>query len=202
MSGRYIRPGIMARLLVVLLIQAGVLGWMVFERARLLETGTEALLTVVPVDPRDFFRGDYVTLAYDISTVHPSALGGDADFRTNDEIWVVLDTPPDMPATLRAVFRDKPAEMPDTVTLHGRVFAAFDGRPAMDDGTECPDPCSTLRVRYGIEQYFVPEGEGRELENLRNDMRVEIVAAVGNDGKAAIKRLLVDGIERYDEPLY
>ena len=48
----------------VALIQTAVLGWMVYGRISLLKTGREMTVEVIPVDPRDFFRGDYVILGY------------------------------------------------------------------------------------------------------------------------------------------
>ena len=62
--------------------------------------------------------------------------------------------------------------------------------------------CDRLRITYGIEQYFVPEGEGREIESARNQGKVSIVAAVTPAGRAAIKRLLLDGKPVYDEPMF
>ena len=62
--------------------------------------------------------------------------------------------------------------------------------------------CDMLNVKYGLEQFFVPEGEGRELEQARNQRRLVIVAAVTSSGRAAIKRLLLDGKAVYDEPLF
>jgi len=59
-----------------------------------------------------------------------------------------------------------------------------------------------LQVRYGIESYFVPEGEGRKLESARNQRKLTIVAAVAPTGRAAIKRLLIDGEPVYDEPWF
>jgi uncharacterized membrane-anchored protein len=57
-------------------------------------------------------------------------------------------------------------------------------------------------MTYGIEKYFVPQGEGLEIEHSRNQGKVAIVAAVTPAGRAAIKRLLVDGKPVYDEPLF
>jgi len=196
------RPGIALRLLIVLVLQAAALGWMVMDRADLLRTGTEVTLAVVPVDPRDLFRGDYVQLDYDITTLRPAVVGGDADFSTNDTIWVVLDTNLAGPARPAGVFRHRPPALPDRVAIRGRVMSVYDGSPPIDDPEGCPSPCRTLRVSYGIEQYFVPEGEGRNIENLRDDSRVSVVVAVDGNGRAAIKKLLIDGVERYTEPLF
>jgi uncharacterized membrane-anchored protein len=62
--------------------------------------------------------------------------------------------------------------------------------------------CEKLRIRYNLESYFVPEGEGRKLEQARNQKKVTVVAAVLPSGRAAIKRLLLDGEAVYDEPWY
>src|SRR5690606_14422471 len=57
-------------------------------RAAVLRDGSEVTLSVEPVDPRDLLRGDYVTLAYNISRVPADLFGemaeerGDEDDRT------------------------------------------------------------------------------------------------------------------------
>jgi uncharacterized membrane-anchored protein len=201
-TGERTPPGIALRLLIVLILQAAALGWMVMGRAELLRSGTEVTLAVVPVDPRDLFRGDYVKLDYDITTLRPGVIGGDSGFLPNDPIWVVLDTSIAGPARPTGVFRHPPPSLPERPVLRGRVISVYDGPPPVEDPQGCPNPCRTLRVRYGIEQYFVPEGEGRNLENLRDDSLVSVVVAVDSDGHAAIKKLLVDGAERYTEPLF
>ena len=62
--------------------------------------------------------------------------------------------------------------------------------------------CEKLTVRYNLESYFVPEGEGRKLEDIRNQGKLSVVAAVLPSGRAAIKRLLIDGKPVYEEPLF
>ncbi|HEY5965599.1 MAG TPA: GDYXXLXY domain-containing protein, partial [Xanthobacteraceae bacterium] len=49
------------------LVQLALIAMMVIDRASVLREGTEVLLQTRPVDPRDFLRGDYVVLSYDIS---------------------------------------------------------------------------------------------------------------------------------------
>ncbi len=58
-----------------------------------------------------------------------------------------------------------------------------------------------IAVRYGIENYFVPEGEGRALERPRAEERVDILVAVDRFGGAGIKGVLVNGELRYQEKL-
>ena len=53
----------------VALVMTSILGWMVWDRVSLLKNGREIVLPVTPVDPRSLFRGDYVILGYDVTTV-------------------------------------------------------------------------------------------------------------------------------------
>jgi uncharacterized membrane-anchored protein len=174
----------------VALIQAAVLGWMIFDRARLLQNGQEIVLEVIPVDPRSLFQGDYVTLTYDISRVpapdaHAVARGTD--------IYTTLSKGADgLWRPVRSSLTQPKATGPDEIVLKGRAkfsFAATDKTPAQ------------IGVRYGIESYFVPEGEGKELEQLVRDRKLSAVVAVDDNGNAGIKGLMVDGKRVYEEPL-
>lgn len=49
---------------------------MIAIHAAPLVVGQRILLHVQPVDPRDFFRGDYVIMAYDFSRVPPGGIRG------------------------------------------------------------------------------------------------------------------------------
>ena len=62
--------------------------------------------------------------------------------------------------------------------------------------------CAIYNVDYNLEQFFVPEGKGRELEKLRNDQKVSVDVAVGSGGRAQLKRLLVDGDVRYEDTMF
>ena len=57
-------------------------------------------------------------------------------------------------------------------------------------------------VRYGIESYFVPEGQGRRLEELAREKKLAARIAVDGRGNAAIKGLVIDGVLQYEEPLF
>ena len=52
-------------------LQLVVLIGMIVFKAMPLWTGEPILLRVVPVDPRDMFRGDYVAISYDFSRIPP-----------------------------------------------------------------------------------------------------------------------------------
>jgi uncharacterized membrane-anchored protein len=184
-------PSYRLGLVLAFALQVGLLGWIIYERATLLQNGRELRLEVVPIDPRDLFRGDYVTLNYTISRVRADALAGDDDFSYGDTIYVALAD--DKTAT--ALSHTPPAS---GVFLKGTVNDV-DIRSVCDDGN---GECKAYGVAYNLEKFFVPEGTGRELEQLRNEQKISVDVAVASDGRAALKRLLVDGTPRFAEPPY
>jgi uncharacterized membrane-anchored protein len=193
MSGqrRYFWP----LLIVVAVVQSAALFKIVYDKDHLLKIGREITMPVQPLDPRDLFRGDYVTLGYDISTLTkakaPTAkLDG---LLRGSTAFVTLTPQPAGGWSVSGVSEDFPAQVPASdVVLKGRVKSAW----ARADGSE-----KTLNVRYGIETYFVPEGTGRDLESKVREHKIEAIVAVGADGTAAIKGLVVDGERHVDPPL-
>jgi uncharacterized membrane-anchored protein len=174
-------------LAIVLLVQTGVLGQMVVSRMQHLQNGREIVLKAVPVDPRSLFRGDYVILNYDISRVPRT--GGD-ELRNGDVRYVTL-IETGVGWRLKRTSLSYPAAVaPGEVVLRGEVINAWPG----DTGT-------TVELHYGIESYFVPEGQGLELEQKVRTGDLKVIVAVDAGGKAAIKGLVLDGTVRYDEPL-
>ena len=81
-------------LVIVALAQTAVLAGMVADRARLLKTGREITLPIVPVDPRDFFRGEYVRLGYGTNSVPARVLEGPLP-DANAAFYVTLERKPD-----------------------------------------------------------------------------------------------------------
>src|SRR5258705_10409827 len=63
-------------LAILALAQTSVLAYMVIDRVTLLKSGREITLPIIPVDPRDLFRGEYVRLGYGVSTVPMRLLEG------------------------------------------------------------------------------------------------------------------------------
>jgi uncharacterized membrane-anchored protein len=172
-------------------VQVAVLGSMIWERAHLLASGREIELEVVPVDPRSLFRGDYVDLNYPVSRVVLAK--GDEALRRGDTIYVTLrkaDTGKWEVARTSAARPGQPGA--DEVVLKGRVTYAF-----VETSTSAP----TAMVAYGIESFFVPEGKGRELEQLVRDKKLSAIVAVDEGGNAGIKGLVAEGKRVYEEPL-
>lgn len=194
------RVPLLWRVLAAMLLLTGGLLAMVESRAGILRSGAEVRLKTVPVDPRDLFRGDYVVLAYPISMVEGPA-GGDGGLRRGDAVFVTLTPDSEGFARASAVARTRPAVTGSDVVIAGRVQST--GACALNETGEadCGSGRRRLRIAYGLESYFVPQGEGRAIETTQRS-RIEVVAAVSAGGEAAIKRLLIDGKLVYAEPPY
>lgn len=188
------------RALATALLLGLVLLALVEQRARILRGGTEIRLRSVPVDPRDLLRGDYVILSYPISTVETGA-AGKTEFERGEQVYVSLGRDEQGFAKAVGVTRDRPKAGDGTVVIAGRVTATSTCATNADGVFDCSGQRNRLRIAYGLESYFVPQGEGKAIETT-DKARIEVVAAVSSSGEAAIKRLLIDGKPVYAEPPY
>lgn len=189
------------RAVLAMLVLCGALGLMVESRARILRDGAEVRLKTAPIDPRDLFRGDYVVLNYEISTVEVDKAPGERDLRVGETIYVRLAPGTDGFARAVGASKAKPAPATGETIIEGRVDRSGTCLMGADGAIDCARGRNGVRVDYGIESFFVPQGEGLAIEQTERG-RIEVVAAVAPSGQAAIKRLLIDGKPLYDEPPY
>jgi uncharacterized membrane-anchored protein len=157
------------------LLQLVVLIAMIVFKATPLWTGEPIWLRVVPVDPRDMFRGDYVTLSYEFSRV-PSRGIPELGPLTHDQrhawqgetVYVAL--------------------VPEADGKHWRMERISTQPPAEGKylrGTIVAGP----RIQCGIESYYVEEGSGREFEDAARGGRLSAEVSLAADGRAVLRRL-------------
>lgn len=186
MIARFGRFGSAVILLVI--IQTLILGWMVADRVMILRSNNIVTLKSEPVDPRDLFRGHYVTLTYAITTLPFTAINGDLTWKDGETIFVELAPIRDDWQAI-AAFHDDTEPTPGNKIIRGKIDYLDETR-------------NVARVNYGIERYFVPEGEGRALEDQRNKRALSVDVVLASDGEAAIKGIRIDGKPVYEEPLF
>jgi uncharacterized membrane-anchored protein len=187
------RPALFAA---VGVLQVLAIGWMVFDRVQILRNGREVQLQTRAVDPRDFLRGDYVTLSYEIATVDAGALKDTPSPSRHPFVFIRVAPRADGTFEAKEVSLAPIQVAAPEALLRGRISYGA------NCGTESRMFCASLNVGYGIDRYFVPQGEGLAIEKARDQRKLIVVAAVLPDGRAAIKRLLIDGKPVYDEPLF
>jgi uncharacterized membrane-anchored protein len=139
------------------LIQIALLGAMIVDRAQILRDGIEVKLQTRPIDPRDLLRGDYVVLGYDMSLLKTGALKEQPAGSRNPVVFVKLAPKADGIYEVVSVHATAVPVTSPEVLIRGRVNYGASCGP---DGLSF---CDTLSVRYNLEKYFVPEGEGRKL---------------------------------------
>jgi uncharacterized membrane-anchored protein len=168
--------------ILAVILQLIVLAYMAGEREYILRNGRVIHLRTAPIDPRDMFRGDYVRLNYEISRIPVNMLKGIdsiSELKKGDKIYVSLQEGPNGLYELVDAGLEKPA---NGIYLAGRL----------------PYPYRTLRasnpiwINYGIEAYFVEQGQGRAIEKRRGNrtgiqVPLEMEIAVGGGGKAVIR---------------
>lgn len=142
-----------------------------------LRTGSLVLLKTVPIDPRDLFRGDHISLRYDIGTLNPGRVrASHTDFNIGDKIYVSLNKVNGY-GVVSGIHKNSPEN--GELFLKGRVKNVHGKR---------------LTVQYGIESYFVPEGKGEEIETERaRGRKLDVLVSIDRFGNAAIKSLFIDG---------
>ena len=154
-------------------VQLSVLVGMILLRAIPLVTGETVLLRVIPVDPRDMFRGDYVILRYDFSRRGPGDLrfgpGASASHGETLFIWLA----------------------PEGDGLHWRCDrVASESPPAGQKYIRAKaGPHGTIEA--GIESFYVQEGTGHQYEEAIGRRQLSAEISLTADGQATLRRLRI-----------
>lgn len=164
-------------LILGVLLQVLFLAAMMMRPLATLATGSTMLLRVIPVDPRDLFRGDYVTLSYEISRPRTKTVDGWTENwerlqqMQGNAVYVLLAPEADGKHWQSTGYQlDQP-------TTGKFIRGTIDGRGL---------------VRFGIEQYFVQEGQGRDYETAVRKKKLSAEVILDDSGYAQLKRLVIE----------
>ena len=127
-------------------------------------TGKKIVLATQPVDPFDPFRGQYMTINYEISRINDVE-----GFKESDSVFISLKKDEQGIWRKESVSKSKPDKGD---FIKGEVTSVYG---------------NTLRVEYGIEQFFFE----RHAELPTRNITVE--AIVANSGRAKLVQLLYNG---------
>jgi uncharacterized membrane-anchored protein len=187
------------RIVVIVVLQTVALLGMVGMKQYTLSTGVPVVLKTQPIDPRSLFSGDYVRLNYTISQLALDKFEGDKDFQSGDAVYIVLMKGVEYWEPV-SVHRRYPAATAEQVVIKGKVEFLNNQRQIPVPG-QPPETAKMINVKYGVENYYVPEGEGRNLERPKPGETLSIRVVVDKYGNPAIKAVLINGVERYVEKL-
>jgi len=156
--------------IVAVIVQLIAMTWVVIPPIWLARTGTVTWLETEKMDPRALFRGDYVILGYKrAQEVVPAEMAQQAQ-REGRPVYVIFTT--ERPARFVDVSLRPPAPADGRVCIVGRVRIFRWDRAADGSPTQ---PAYAVDFPQ-IAQYFVPEGEGHELERARGENLLARVA--------------------------
>jgi len=188
------------KILLIILIQSVFLMLMIANRQAILSSDTTVVLETRPIDPRSLFRGDFVRLNYKINELQLDELSGDRSFKKNDTVYIALQKK-NLYWYAEAVYHEKSdAKRNHQVFIRGVVKRV--SKQQWNEDTKSHKEISSLQINYGIENYFVPEGEGLKLERPKAGDKVTLEIALDGEGNAAIKSLLLNGIRQYEEAVF
>jgi|GEM_PF-1393308 len=153
--------------------------------------GQKIRLHVIPRDPRDMLRGDYVDLGYTFSDLNYDTLPNDIDstktYRFGDDLYLELKKVGEFyePAGL---WQHPPA---------GKVFLHVTPEYAYN---------RTMTLKAGIESYFTNSENAKALENAaswinQDSLLVSVSVWVTNGGAARIEDIAVAAIRRSAESI-
>jgi|GEM_PF-678072 len=134
--------------------------------------GTVVTLRTAPVDSRDLRYADYVTLNYTISQLPGHLWKGSTMPRRKAPVYVVLE-PRQGSYEAVAIYPEKP-----TVTLEQAILRGW----VADTWRR------SLRVRYGLERYYVPDEIRRK---LKRRLPLQVQVSIAPWGQARISQVTV-----------
>ncbi|MES2792009.1 MAG: GDYXXLXY domain-containing protein, partial [Planctomycetota bacterium] len=159
--------------------QVGLLGGMILLESLPLMIGQRYVLRVTPIDPRDYFRGDYVILNYDVNRLvlaenqGPTSRWMGASQHYDENVYVILEPEGDgVHSTGTTASLQRPAA---GKYLRGRI--ANDYRQPL---------------QFGIEAFYVQEGKGKAIEDLMRSKKLSAEIAVAPWGQAKLVRVYAD----------
>jgi uncharacterized membrane-anchored protein len=182
------------KVLGLLLVSTAFLALMVAQEQLRRQMGTEIVLRAHPVDPRDLLRGAYVALAYDIERVHLPDLPAPADpsgWKAGDELFLGL-APENGAWKPVSLGREKPAAGPFVRAIYQR---REDYADVTAPGANMP---VDILIDIGADHYYADEITAKALENDIRENGLDIILAVGGDGKLSIKGLVLNGQKQYE----
>ncbi len=165
--------------------QVGILVFLIAKRRALIAGGRVVRLQCRPIDPRSLFSGDYVVLNYDISNLsrEKKALNVFNEPITKKMVIYVA---------LRQARTEKFWQAMAFSADPARLRLQYPGAPVVRGRVQNR---SLASIRYGIETYFVPQYEGKRIEQEVQKANVSADVALSADGEAALKRLYIDETE-------
>lgn len=168
------------KFILAIALQSVILFAIIIFKLSIISNGTDVLLKIEPVDPRDVFRGDYAVFQYsDVSNLYSYNIANQ-QIKNGDNVYVILRQRGKY-WTVNNVQKIKPTG--GEIFIKGKV-----DRGGVGDSISSAN--SKIHITYGIEQYFIPEGKGQNFSFWNKEAIARV--AVDENGNAVLKKIYIN----------
>ena len=183
--------------IIAFLLQTVMLGGMIARHVYALRSGEILILNAEPIDPRHPFLGHYLALRFPISGISETMIQ-ETGAAFGQAVYVALEKAEDENWQIAGLHTTMPSFSPERPAIRGRIVGGRVGPLSELDGQS-----TDYEVRYGVEQYYLPERDTKAMEKklAKGELQVE-VSVSPSTGRAVIKRILVNGESVYQDPLF
>ncbi|MEM9672464.1 MAG: GDYXXLXY domain-containing protein [Bacteroidota bacterium] len=168
--------------LLVALVQLYVPASMILDREAVLAQGTEYKFRTAPIDPNDPFRGKYITLSFEDTTV---PIVNENDWVAGESVYALLTIDEHGFAQIQSVTKEQPADDQDFLSITVSYVSSNGNRQL------------TLQYpfnRFYLEESKAPKAERVYWESLRETSQTTYALVAISDGEAVLKDVLINGI--------
>lgn len=176
-------------LVVAALFQVGIVVGMILLAMRPLWDGKEVLLEVSGRDPRSLFRGDYVALQYEFSSINldtiPNDVPPNAKYTFGDELYVELQPQGRFYKPVGVWCRPPEGKLYVQAIVQYRYYSRSIVKKYILGG-------NIVKLSCGIEEYYTNPESAKDIDKLllRSDsVRTVASVMVSANGEARIKKL-------------
>lgn len=174
------------KFILAIILQILIIFAIIIFKVAVLTGGTEVLLKIEPIDPRDPLRGDYATFQYSISNLD-SYLFNNEQVKNSDTVYVILRQSGKYWIAQKTQ-KTKPTT-DDQIFIKGKIVSG-----GLESQSEFfPQQHfnrSRIHIIYGIEEYYIPEGEGRGFSFWNKEATAKV--SVDKNGNAVLKQIYID----------
>jgi len=150
---------------------------MVVDHAVRRTSGTEVILDLQPVDPRDLLAGYYIVVSTPLHRLSVEELAGDDTFDVSDDIYVIVEEVENGSWQPISIHRSRPD---GGLYIHGKVQRATE---------------TDIRAEYNLERFYADQDTALALDQRRREdgSSMRLILSVGADGRALIHGIEIDG---------
>jgi uncharacterized membrane-anchored protein len=166
--------------ILVVFIQLAIPFKMILNEENVLSKGTPYKFLVRPVDPKDPFRGKYISLRY-AQTLY-FIKDSTKNYYSNERIYILLENDKDGFMQIKDVSKEEPTNTQDYV--EAKVSSFYNNE---------------INIDFPFDRYYMDEFKAYEAEKVYNnslgDVQNSTYALVYvKDGRAVIKDVLIKGV--------